>query len=1068
MKKIAYALLLSLFFITNASAQKREIIGKVIDKVTKEGLDGVNILVDKSKTGATTQKDGSFKVNVKSAKAILIFSSIGYATQTVVVEKDTDTLLIALKPASTDNAEVVVIGYGTQRKSDVTGAITKFKDDKLDEAPVSRLDQALQGKIAGVQVQNISSEAGAAPVVTVRGISSIYAGANPLVVVDGQPVPDGLAYVNMSDIESVEVLKDAASAAIYGSRGASGVILITTKSGKSEKTKYTFKYSVGAKNDYKRYDVFTTTEYMNNLFYEASLKAMDPSVTTPVGSAIATNNERSGYVIENTMLGGHGTDWQSQGLRTGLFQNINLSASGGKGDIKYYLSGGYQKDQGMMRNSDYNKFNVRAKIDIALSKKIKVVFNINPSYDDKQSPSVNYTTFVRYPSFMPVYHNEATIQNIHQIAQWADVNVGDFAQPRHFNNIYYSGYMPDGSLWALGPSSTFDPFSSSTNSPTSILSNTLIKTTNYRLQSSADFTFKLMKGLDFKSLTTSYVVSNNGINWSNKNAEADGLVSRGVFNNNLIVDLLTEETFSYNKIIKEHTINAVAGFTAQKTVTNNQQVTGLDFPDDNIRTLNNATIIDKSGTTSYKNQVGLISCLGRVNYTYRNKYLLSSSFRTDGSSYFGPGHKWGTFPSVSVGWLMDKEKFMKKIDWISKLKWRASYGVSGNNRILAFGFLDLLYPANYSFGNGTGNLTPGQATSSTIRSNADITWESTYQGNIGLDMAVLKNRISFTVDYYQSKTDRLLLQQSAMGFTGVPLTWNNIGSLKNTGIEFQINTTNITKSNFKWTTAANISHTKNKILELGQEAYLLNEGERNELYLNKVGNPLIQFFGFKTDGVWLSQAQIDAAVANGLTSPFSNAFVPGQLKLVDINGDNVIDNNDRTIIGSPYPDFTWGVTNTLTYNNFDLTFTFQGVQGGSLINGDPNYDEMKKLAKPYNENRWISPMFPGDGQTPNYNKAAFNWLLTDYVIEDASYYALRELNLGYKFDEAKINKFKLSGLRIYFSAQNLYFHSAKNYRGINPEHRNTTGPYGSALVGGYQRGGFPLPRTFVFGVDVNF
>ena len=1066
MKKIICALLLSFLFISYSHAQKREVVGKVIDKNTKQPLEGVNIMVDKSKTGAATKSDGNFKVSLKSSKSVLIFSSIGYATQTAIIDKTTDTIIIAMLPASTDNAEVVVIGYGTQRRSDVTGAISKFKDEKLDEAPVSRLDQALQGKIAGVQVENVSSEAGAPPKVTVRGISSVYAGASPLVVVDGQPVPDGLAFVNMSDIESVEVLKDAASAAIYGSRGASGVILITTKTGKSEKPKYVFKYSVGAKHDYKRYDVFTTTEYLNNLYYEASLKAMDPSVPTPVGQSIATNNERTGYIIENEIRGGRGTDWQSEALRTGLFQNINLTASGGKSDIKYYVSGGYQKDQGLMNNSEYERFNFRTKIDVNLSKKVKLSVNINPSYAIKESPSINYTTFVRYASFMPVTHTQATLDLVYQNPQWSTLQVGSYAQPRHFNNLNYTGYMPDGSFWDPGTNS--DAFNSSTNSPVSILNNTSINTEDYRLQTSADLTVKLSKGLDFKSLATMYVNNNNGLTWSNRNAEADGLVSRGVFNNNSFVDLLAEQTLTYNKIYKDHTINAVVGFTSQVTKTRNDQAVGLDFPNDNIRTLNNASIIDKSGTYTTTNKIGLLSYLGRVNYNYKNRYLLSASFRTDGSSYFGPGNKWGTFPSVSLGWVMDKEKFMKNVKWISKLKWRASYGVSGNNRILNFGFLDLLYPTNYAFGTGTGTVSPGQSTSSTIRSNKDITWESTYQANFGMDLSVLKGKIGVTLDYYISETDKLLLQQSAVAYSGVPASWNNIGSLKNNGIELQLNTINITKRNFKWTTAANISHTRNEIKELGQEAYLLNEGERNELYLNKVGYPLIQFYGYKTDGIWLSQADIDAAISGGLSSPLSNAFVPGQLKLVDLNGDNVIDTKDRTIIGSPYPDFSWGMTHTFTYKQFDVSLTFQGVQGGSLINGDPNYDDVKKLVVNYNENRWISPMFPGDGKTPNYNKAAFNWLLTDYVVEDASYYALREVNIGYKFTEAKISKLKLNGLRVYFSAQNLFYHTAKGYRGINPEARVTSGPYSSSLITGYQRGAFPIPQTFVIGVDVNF
>jgi hypothetical protein len=484
--------------------------------------------------------------------------------------------------------------------------------------------------------------------------------------------------------------------------------------------------------------------------------------------------------------------------------------------------------------------------------------------------------------------------------------------------------------------------------------------------------------------------------------------------------------------------------------------------------LNNATQIDKSGTFGTRIRVGLLSYVGRLNYSYLSKYMLSASFRTDGSSYFGPGNKWGTFPSVSLGWLATKEKFLKNVSWLNKLKLRASYGVSGNNRILDFGFLDLLYPANYSFGQGNGSNNAGQATSLTIRSNPDITWERTFQNNYGADISIVKNKINLTIDCYQSKTDRLLLQQSAMAFSGVPLAWNNIGSLKNTGIEIDISTVNLSQGDFKWNSSANISHTQNKILELGKEAYLMNQGERNEIYQNKVGSPLIQFYGFKTDGIWLSQAEIDAAKSKGLTSPFSNAFVPGQLKIVDVDHNNIIDNNDRTVIGSPYPDFTWGITNTINYKSLDISFTFQGVQGGSLINGDPNYDETKKLVKVYNTNRWISPMFPGDGQTPNFNKSAFNWMLTDYVVEDASYYSLREMNIGYTLSENSVKSIGLSSCRIYCSAQNLYFHSAKGYRGINPEGRFSNGVYGSALIGGYQRGSFPIPKTILFGIDIGF
>jgi TonB-linked SusC/RagA family outer membrane protein len=493
----------------------------------------------------------------------------------------------------------------------------------------------------------------------------------------------------------------------------------------------------------------------------------------------------------------------------------------------------------------------------------------------------------------------------------------------------------------------------------------------------------------------------------------------------------------------------------------------LDYPSDNIRTLNNASSIDRAGTFGTKDQIGLVSYLGRINYEYNNKYLLSVSFRTDGSSYFGEGNKWGSFPSISGGWIMSQEKFMQNVNWISRLKLRASYGATGNNRISDFAYLDLLSTGNYPFGGGTGVNTSGQVTSRSNIANSSITWERTFQSNFGFDVSLLKNKISLSFDIYQSKTERLLLQQSVQAIAGVPQYFNNIGSLKNNGFEIELNTTNISKKDFKWTTAFNFSRNRNEIQELGREAFLLNQGERTEVYRARVGDPLVQFFGFKTDGVWLSQADINAARARGLTSSLANVFIPGGLKLVDINGDNIIDNNDRTIIGSPYPEFNYGMTNTFTYKAFDFSFLIQGVQGGNVINGDANYNESRRYITAYSNNRWVSPMFPGDGKTP-FSTIGFNWMLTDYVVSDASYLSLREVNLGYRLPSSISKAIKLNSLRVYFAAQNLFFKSASNFRALNPEGRATSGAYSSALIDGYQRGSFPIQKTFVFGIDINF
>jgi TonB-linked SusC/RagA family outer membrane protein len=1051
--------LLLLCFASAVIAQNKQITGKVINKETGAPLEGLSVVADKTTQGVVTKADGTYSISVNAKTASLVFSYVGFETKIVSIgtRKNID---VEMAVVIAEGSEVVVVGYGTQKKSSLTGAIAKFKNEKLDEAPVSRLDQALQGKIAGVQIQNISSEAGAAPKINIRGISSVNAGASPLVVIDGMPVADGLSFLNPTDVESIEVLKDAASAAIYGSRGASGVILITTKKGSATKTKYNFKIASGYKKDYKRYDIMNTQEYVGMLFNEMKLRSSDPTVT-PSTNTVA-DADRASYIIETQLRRGESTDWQSESLRPGSFKNIQLSASGGSKDVRYYASGGYQNDEGMMHKSNYEKFNLRTKVDIDFSKKVKLALNLNPSYAKRISPSQNFTNFWRYPTWLPVYHNDLTAALVKGNAQYATILPGDFAHTRHFTGFKYSGLMPDGSLWTSPTTST--PSGSAQQNPRSDVLRSDISSNEYRLQSSMELSVQLAPGLIFKTLGTSMMYFTNGLSFFERDYNSQGSNNSGVFTNNNYSDLLSENTLNYNKSLKKHDISLLAGFTSQTTKVKNQQTTGFDFPSDDIRTLNSAAQIDASRTSGVNNQIGLLSYLGRLNYAYDDKYLLSVSFRTDGSSYFGNGNKWGSFPSISGGWVVSKEKFMANIDWISNLKFRASYGVSGNNRIVDFAFLDLLYGANYTYGGGTGVSAPGLVSSNSFLANSNITWESTGQNNLGIDLALFKNKISFSLDIYKSKTDKLLLQQSAMAFTGVPQFWNNLGSLENKGFELELNTRNVQNNKFSWTTSANISHNQNKILQLGSEAFLLNQGERTELYRNKVGDPLVVFYGFKTDGVWLSQDQISKS---GLTSKLSSAFVPGGLKIVDINGDGVLDNSDRTDLGNPYPNFNWGITNTFKFDGFDFSFLMQGVQGGKVINGDPNYNESRRTITTYNKNRWVSAANPGDGKTP-FSTNGYNWMLTDYVIEDASYFALREINLGYTLPGEFSKKLKINALRVYFSAQNLFFQTANGYRGLNPEGRFNSGPYSSVLIDGYQRGSFPIPQTITAGIDINF
>lgn len=1051
--------LLLLFSI--AGAQNIVITGKVINKETGGPLAGVNILANKSKGGVVSNSDGTYSITVKSATPSLIFSYVGFTPQTIWIDGRNvinATLSISSKANALD--EVVVIGYGTQKKSSVTGSVSRYSNDRMDETANSRLDQELQGKIAGVRVQNIASEAGSDPKVSIRGISSVSADADPLVVVDGHPLYEGMSFVNMADVLSVEVLKDAASAAIYGSRGANGVILITTKSGKANKTSYQIKYSSGVKEAYSLYPMMTTTEYTDMLFNEAALKLKDPSITPPTLTQIASTSERAAYIFEQEYRGGIGTDWQKQAIRSANVQNLQMSVSGGNNALKYYVSGGYQNDPGMMYHSEYQRFTSLAKIDAQLSKKVKLSINFNPSYIKRERPSTSYTDFFRMPSFLPVYVDESNIDFIRQNPSYANVQIGDFAQAAMFNGRVYSGLMPDGSNWQTTSAST--PFSTSNQLPKSVLETRKITSDDYRALTSGDLTINILPGLNFKTLASVFVRYSTGLDFAKSNSNRAGDVNKGVYTNTLFVDLLSENTLTYHKKINDHSFDFLAGFTAQKTKIKNEQTTGTNFASDNITTLNTGTVtLDPLQTFNNKISRGLLSYLGRVLYSYKDKYLFNGTFRADGSSYFGPGNKWGYFPSVSVGWVASKEKFLQNTNWLSNLKFRASYGATGNNNITDYLFTDLLYAANYPF-NGT--VASGQSISRTILSNPNITWELTNQQNYGVDVALFKNAVSFSLDVYSSKTNQLLLQQATLGFTGVPNFINNIGSVENNGIEFEITSNNIRTKNFRWTTSGNISHNKNKILALGAEAFLLNQGERTETYMNKVGGPLVQYFGYKTDGVWLSQ---DDITKSGLKTSLPNGIVAGGLKLVDVDGNGILDANDRTVIGNPYPDFNWGISNNFTYKNFDFSFFLQGVQGGSVITGDANYNETKRSNKNYNANRWISPMFPGDGKTP-YSTLGFNWMLTDYVVEDASYYALREVLVGYTLPKRIAKKAAMSSVRVYFSGQNLFFHKAASFKGLNPEARLTSAQYATPLVDGYQRGAFPIQKTFLFGVDFNF
>lgn len=1032
--------------ITTVTGYSQQVVkGTVSD--SQGPLIGATVKVKDQPVGTTTDANGAYQLQVKSKKTILIFSYVGYQDQAVIVGNQREiNVMLQENVAMLD--ETVVIGYGTQAKSHLTGSISKLNGEQLQNAPVSDVTTALQGMMTGLTVTNQTSEVGVMPSIRVRGTGSISADSEPLIIIDGFPVSGGLSQINAADIKSIEILKDAASAAIYGSRAANGVIMITTKSGTPDKPHYSFKFYQGFKYAYKLHDMMTSTEWYELQQEEAAL-----------GGPTPTRQARGSAYLEEQI---GSTDWQKEGLRsTAQITNVQFNVSGGKKDLRYFVSAAYTKDQGIMKQNELDKFNFRGKLDAKLSERVSMGLNLSGTYKKAERPKNNFIDFYRTPSFLPVYHNDYTT---------GLTGYTGFARGSHFTAVQ----TPTGPVDEDGNPTmeTPNPFSSANNNPASVMANTKRWSEDFQGLGSIYFTVDICKGLQFKTSNGLNVRFSPSYYYGNKNATKDGEASMATYFSTLYIDMLTENTLNYHLDFgkkNEHTIDALLGYTAEKTRNQRVAMTATGFATDDIQTLNAATVYElassgngnTAGTGTFRYpDVMLESYLGRINYSYLNKYLLSASLRLDRSSLFSKGNRNAWFPSVSLGWRVSEEKFMKDIKAISNLKLRASYGVTGNNRIQYQAAMEVLNGANYVTGSGTGQLINGTANTSSTLANSDITWEKTDEFNYGLDLGLFRNRITLSVDAYYSVTRSLLFAQPTQSFTGYSYYWNNIGKVSNKGVEIQLDTHNFNSRKFSWDTSFNFSLSRNKLLEIGGEEQVITLGERNECYIAKVGEPLIQYYGYKVIGIWNSTEEIAA-------NPHFPQDVPGGVRIADINEDGELTAEDRVTLGNPYPDFTWGINNTFKIKDFDISFLIQGVQGITVYNGDVYYNESKRYNRAYTKNRWVSAENPGDGMTP-YENVGYNLCLTDYPLENASYACLRNLTVGYTLPKQLTRKWHITNLRVYLSGSNLLYIWGGKYRGINPESRMTTNQYSSAMISGYQRGGFPLTSTISAGFDINF
>ena len=1022
-------------------AQQNTVVGGVVVDKNNEPLIGVSVMVEGSSGGTIRNMDGKYSISLPNNKTSLKISYVCFATQTVSINNKKEVRVVMHEDLQQLD-EVVVVGYGVQQKSHLSGSVTKVNMDGIEDVPTPRLDQALLGKVAGVQILNTTSEVGADPDISIRGTSSFSASSNPLIIVDGFPVSDGLESLNPSDVESIEVLKDAASAAIYGSRAANGVIMITTKGGVISKPKYSVKAKWGVKSNYKLHSVLSTKEYLDLRIREHNL--LGTSLSSQEMAYAAINNN---------------TDWQQEAFNdNAYYYNVDFSVSGGSSGIRYYISGAYNSDEGMMLKNYYKRYNVKARIDADLSKRVTVGINIAPSYTESERPATNFTDFVRTPSWMPVKHTEET-------SAITGVPVGEYTRGSHFNGKTYTTIDPQ---TGLEKTVTATPWGSTNNNPRGIIDNVFSPKGQYRMQLQGYIDIKLLKELRFRSSNSFNFNFTETDTYQNVGAKSAGDSNRGYYTSSKSINLASENTLNYSKKFKGiHQLDGLLGASVYKYTNKRTGILGFDFPTDYIHYLSAAGRIDQyEGTTlrtgTWKNDNAMVSYFSRVNYALKDRYLLSVSLRTDGSSKFGKDNKWGWFPSVSAGWRISEESFIKeRAKWLNQLKLRLSYGVTGTDAIESYANTDLLDSAGYILGEGNGSVVSGLANNSASLGNRALQWEQTNQANFGLDISLLNNRIGLTFDYYYSITKSLLYQKTVNSIAGYTQAWTNEGKLRNRGFEMELTTYNINNRQFKWSTSFNLSLTRNRLLDLGGPSEQVTPGSNKEYYIARVGDPLIQFYGFKTIGVWKSQEEID-------NNPHHINDKPGGLRVANTNGDDVIDDNDRVPLGNPYPDFIWGMTNTLKYRDFDLAFTLQGQVGGKVYNTDNNYNEFRMWNTKYVANRWLSVEYPGDGKTP-FRDNGIQHSLTDYQIEDAGFIALRDVTLGYDLPRKAARKVGLSKLRVYVSAQNLLYLWSDGYRGINPEARYASGVYRTAMArNALQRGAFPIQRTFSAGLNINF
>ena len=999
------------------SAQAQSTITGTVTNASGEPLSGVAIVVKNTTKGAITDPDGKFSLAAASTD-VLVIRFLGYKDLEMTVGNQT-VFNIKMNEDSESLEGVVAIGYGTQKKSHLTGSISKVENKTLDQIPIGRVDDALVGQITGVNIQMTNPAAGEAPVIKVRGQGSISFESAPLIVIDGIAVgsdPDYLSSIDMNDVASIEVLKDAASSSIYGSRGANGIIMITTKQGVEGPTQFTYNSYVGSKS-------VKSNDYLSSL---------DDWLGQTEGES--TVAERRQYIEKF----GEGTNWEEVMFDGGLITNHSLSARGGTKNTKFMTSLSYLNDQGVMLTDNYEKLNFRLNINTKVSDRVSFGVVLNPSRTEQRRFPIGVHDALRQNPWLPLYLTEDNIGFVNRTREngrWADAQVGDYAMERMFDDFDLTTGAPD-------PGNAGTDISGTSNQ--SALAKVLERDRRKyqtKIFTNAFVNINLTDNLYFKQslggdIRFTKYEDYNGVLSSRNGAAGSSARLRNQENYHTI----SESTLNFSKTLdKKHDISAVGGFAFESWNRTDAQIDASGYSNDLIKTIPAANVL---GAYSLQTQEALVSLLSRVNYAYADKYLVSLSARWDGSSKFGPDNKYGFFPAASVGWNIAREDFMSGVEAITDLKARASYGISGSNSgIGEYDYIGLISPVGTALGGSTIGYNP------TNISNSQLGWEKLKEVNVGFDVSILKGRFGAAADFYQRTSSDLLLDLPVPAVTGFQTALVNRGIVENQGFELEVFANPLKSKTIKWRTSALLTHNENTLIDFAGASGLIStvDSKRPAEWIALEGSPISSFYGYVVSGEEIAPEFI------------KNPFYPigGQSQDIyvrDLNGDGVIDTDDRTVLGSPYPDFIYSWNNTVNFKGFDVTVMFQGSQGAEVRNISSQY-----IKNEFAGNQdYVAGFVDADKVVQR--------IFTSDDIQDADYFALRNLNIGYTFNRAAMSKIGLGGLRVYAGGQNLFYKMADNYEGYNPE--GIDQGLGNPLTYGYQRGPAPIFRTISIGVNV--